>query len=58
MCGSAILLTPGPRGTSGRSIAGPPGGESRWDPIVAFFGPTAEVEAWIRENSPSGIESR
>ena len=59
MCGSAIPLAPGSRRASGRSVVdGPPGGESSWDPIVAFSGPAAEVEAWIRENFPSGIESR
>lgn len=37
---------------------GPLEGGEEWSRIVTFTGPADEVEAWVSENFPSGIESR
>lgn len=37
---------------------GPVSGDEAWNKIVTFTGTAEQVEAWIGENFPSGIESR
>lgn len=32
-------------------------GEEAWSKMVTFAGPSDQVEAWVEENFPSGIES-
>ncbi|MGO1286401.1 MAG: hypothetical protein ACTHWF_13940 [Brachybacterium sp.] len=40
------------------AIDGPLAGDEAWSKVVAFSGTSDQVEAWVAENFPSGIESR